>query len=35
MQNDFTERFNGSYRHGALDMRVFHTLNEVREHTER
>lgn len=34
MQNGFIERFNGSYRRGVLDMHVFRTLNEVREHTE-
>lgn len=35
MQNGFIERrFNGSYRRGVLDMHVFLTLNEVREHTE-
>ncbi|WP_197331662.1 IS3 family transposase [Ralstonia syzygii] len=35
MQNGFIERFNGSYRRGVLDMHVFRTLSEVREHTER
>jgi hypothetical protein len=34
MQNGFIERFNGSYQRGLLDMHVFRTLNEVREHTE-
>jgi len=34
MQNGFIERFNGSYRRGVLDMHVFRTLTEVREHTE-
>lgn len=34
MQNGFIERFNVSYRRGVLDMHVFRTLNEVREHTE-
>ena len=34
MQNGFIERFNGSYRRGVLDMHVFRTLSEVREHTE-
>lgn len=34
MQNGFIERFNRSYRRGVLDMHVFRTLNEVREHTE-
>ncbi|UNP27595.1 IS3 family transposase [Lysobacter gummosus] len=34
MQNGFIERFSGSYRRGVLDMHVFRTLSEVREHTE-
>lgn len=34
MQNGFIERFNGSYRRDVLDIHVFRTLNEVREHTE-
>jgi hypothetical protein len=33
MQNGFIQRFNGSYRRGVLDMHVFRTLSEVREHT--
>jgi hypothetical protein len=32
MQNGFIERFNGSCRRGVLDMHVFRTLSEVREH---
>lgn len=35
MQNGFTERFNGSFRRGVLDMHVFHNLSEVRKQTER
>lgn len=35
MQNGYIERFNRSYREGVLDMYVFHTLSEIREHTER
>jgi putative transposase len=35
MGNGFIERFNGSYRRGVLDVYVFRTLNEAREHTER
>lgn len=35
MQNGFIERFNGSYRRGVLDLYVFRTPTEVREHTER
>lgn len=34
MQNGFIERFNRSYRAGALDMYIFQTLSEVRERTE-
>ncbi|MFO7902617.1 MAG: transposase, partial [Pirellulaceae bacterium] len=35
MQNGFIERFNGSYRRVVLDLYVFRTPTEVREHTER
>ena len=35
MQNGFIERFNRRYRQAVLDMYVFQTLNEVREHTEK
>jgi len=35
MQRGFIERFNGSYRGGALDLYVFRNLTEFREHTER
>jgi putative transposase len=35
MQNGFVERFNRTYREAVLDMYVFNTLEEVREHTER
>ena len=35
MQNGFVERHNdGSCRRGILDLYVFRTLTEVREHTE-
>jgi putative transposase len=35
MQNGFVERFNRTYREAVLDMYIFHTLNEVREQTEK
>ena len=35
MQNGFIERFNRSYREAVLDMFVFQSLAEVREHTEK
>jgi putative transposase len=33
--NGFVERFNRSYREAVLDMYIFHTLNEVREQTDK
>lgn len=35
MRNGFIERFNGSWRGGVLDMRVFRNLTEVCEQAER
>jgi putative transposase len=32
-QNAFIERFNGSYRRGALDKYIFENIDQVREQT--
>ncbi len=34
MQNGFIERFNGSFRRGVLNMRVFRNLGEVCKQAE-
>lgn len=33
-QNEFVERFNGSYRRGVLDAYIFEDIHQVREQTD-